>query len=599
MNWFKNMKLSKKMVISFLVVAILGSISGIVSVECMKSIDVQYSDALENYGFAQGDIGKEMLRLSKYQLAVRDIIGFTDAKNISSAQSTLQTAKSDYESSIEDVEKTLTTDEARSIFNEVESDYKAYIAKSEEIIAIGNTTEAAASARAQGLAASQLDPLYSEVYSDWQDLMAYKTQRGDDMSDDLTARSTTMVIISIVLIVLAVTLSILTGLGSSNMVSKPVVAAANRLALLAKGDFDSEVPKATCEDETGTLLNSMGDAVDALNRVISDIDYQLSSMGNGNLDVSSRDPEAYVGKLSQVRESISTLCASVNDALSQIDVAADQVNSGSDQVSSGAQALAQGATEQASSVEELAATINDISEHVKATAEHARVAKEENVHAHDEIQVCSSHMDDLVKAMDVINAKSNEVSKVIKAIEDISFQTNILALNAAVEAARAGAAGKGFSVVADEVRNLATKSSEAAKSTTILIEETLRAVADGNSLSGETEQSLRKVVADSEAILEAVSNISNATDEQATAVAQVTQGIDQISSVVQTNSATAEESAAASEELSSQATLLKELVGHFTLRKEGAFGHKAGASESYDSHTGHSDMGFSHSGDKY
>jgi len=402
--------------------------------------------------------------------------------------------------------------------------------------------------------------------------------------------------------VVAMVLSVLFGVILTNLIAKPMVGAANRLALLSQGDFDSPVPEAVSVDETGMLLHAMSEAVNNLNRVISDIEYQLSAMGSGNLDVSSRDPEAYVGKLSHIRDEISSLNANVNDALSQIDVAADQVNSGSEQVSSSAQALAQGATEQASSVEELAATINDISGHIKDTAEHAKVAMEENVHAHDEIGICSGYMESLVKAMEDIDTKSKEVSTVIKTIEDIAFQTNILALNAAVEAARAGAAGKGFAVVADEVRNLATKSSEAAKSTTLLIEETVKAVAEGTSLSSETEQSLQKVVQDSQNVLEAVTNISNATEEQSQAVAQVTVGIDQISSVVQTNSATAEESAAASEELSGQANLLKELVGHFTLRKDDGRGHMGALTGSQGSghySHGHYDVDLSHSGDKY
>ncbi len=255
----------------------------------------------------------------------------------------------------------------------------------------------------------------------------------------------------------------------------------------------------------------------------------------------------------------------MNDTLMQIDVSADQVNSGGEQVSSGAQALAQGATEQAASVQELAATINSIAEQVKTTAGHAQQAETDNRHAGEEIQVCSAHMNDLMTAMQVINDKSKEISKVVKTIEDTAFQTNILALNAAVEAARAGSAGKGFAVVADEVRNLATKSQEAAGSTTTLIDETVKAVQNGSQLSAETDESLRKVVTDSEKVLEAVSLISGATADQSDAIAQVTTGIDQISSVVQTNSATAEQSAAASEELSGQAQILKNLVNRFRL----------------------------------
>ena len=179
-------------------------------------------------------------------------------------------------------------------------------------------------------------------------------------------------------------------------------------------------------------------------------------------------------------------------------------------------------------------------------------------------------MADLMGAMKAIEVKSLEISKVIKTIEDIAFQTNILALNAAVEAARAGAAGKGFAVVADEVRNLATKSQEASKSTSALIEETVKAVNEGSRISVETDESLKEVVIRAQKVMDAVTRISQATDSQSKDVQQVSTGIDQISSVVQTNSSTAEQSAAASEELSGQASVLKDLVGRFTLRNEHA-----------------------------
>lgn len=171
----------------------------------------------------------------------------------------------------------------------------------------------------------------------------------------------------------------------------------------------------------------------------------------------------------------------------------------------------------------------------------------------------------MIRAMSEISESSGEIGKIIKTIEDIAFQTNILALNAAVEAARAGEAGKGFAVVADEVRNLASKSAEASKNTSNLIENSIRSVENGNRIADATAQSLLKAVQGTEEIIKVIGKISNASGEQAESINQVTLGVDQISSVVQTNSATAEESAAASEELSGQAQIMKDLVGKFRL----------------------------------
>ncbi len=382
---------------------------------------------------------------------------------------------------------------------------------------------------------------------------------------DFTGSTITSMIFTFILIMVALIAAFIIAWIISGRISKPISTSAVCLDALSHGNFEIEIPSFKTKDETSMLLFSTQELQTSLNTLIGDIDYLLGRFAEGEFTAKSQCPEAYVGGFSGILEAMRGLCHNLTGTIVEIDHSADNVSSGADQVSSSSQALAQGATEQASAVEELAATINEISDHVRQTAEHAKTAKEQNMRANDEIQSCSEHMGALVQAMEVINNKSNEVSKVIKTIEDIAFQTNILALNAAVEAARAGEAGKGFAVVADEVRNLANKSSDAAKSTTMLIGETVQAVSEGNALSDETAQSLRQVVENSEAVLEAVNQISSATEEQALAISQVTTGIDQISSVVQTNSATAEESAAASQELSGQANLLKNLVRKFTL----------------------------------
>lgn len=386
--------------------------------------------------------------------------------------------------------------------------------------------------------------------------------------ESAAALTRTATIVVVAIIVVSTALGIFLALYISNTITKPVTEMQQASQEVAAGNLDASITYES-QDALGQLADNLRGLTQTFRSIINDVDYQLSSMGNGNFAVQSQAPNVYVGQYSRLQQSITQLSAAMSDTLSQIDVSADQVNSGGEQVSSSAQALAQGATEQASSVEELAATIGEISSQVEATAGHARNARDENQQSADQIQVCSAHMADLMSAMRDIEEKSQEISKVIKTIEDIAFQTNILALNAAVEAARAGSAGKGFAVVADEVRNLATKSQEASASTATLIEDTVKAVKEGTRLSAETDEALREVVIRAEKVTGAVNLISEATASQTRDVQQVSTGIDQISSVVQTNSATAEESAAASEELSGQANLLKELIGRFTLRQGG------------------------------
>ena len=330
---------------------------------------------------------------------------------------------------------------------------------------------------------------------------------------------------------------------------------------MAAGDFGTQVTY-TSRDELGQMADAVRGFVETVGTIISDQDYMLGELGRGNLHVTSRARERYVGSFKQVLGSIERIRDQLNNVMVQI-------NQSADQVSSGAQALSQGATEQASSVQELAATISEISTQINQNAENAQQASQMANQVGAELTRGNEKVQEMNAAMNQIREKSKEIGKIIKTIEDIAFQTNILALNAAVEAARAGQAGKGFAVVADEVRNLASKSAEASKSTSVLIEDSVAAVENGSRIAEETAKTILTVVEGAEEIVTTIDKIAQASQQQADAVVQVTQGMDQISSVVQTNSATAEQSAAASEELSGQANMLKELVGQFTLEDTG------------------------------
>lgn len=336
-------------------------------------------------------------------------------------------------------------------------------------------------------------------------------------------------------------------------------------AQMAEGKLDIHLPYKS-DNECGHLAHSMREMSRTLQSYIESIDNRMYDFAKGNLD--THDTVVYQGDFVGIGESIDQAASAVSKTMAQIRDASEQVASGADQVASGANASSQGATQQASSVQELAATINEISSQVKENAESANYAHVQVQKVSDEMTASNQKMQDMIQAMQEITSSSNEIGKIIKTIEDIAFQTNILALNAAVEAARAGAAGKGFAVVADEVRNLASKSSEASKSTAELIERSLQAVQNGMMIADDTAQALSQTVEGANEVAQSIAKISSASNDQAVAITQITQGIDQISSVVQTSSATAEQSAAASEELSGQAVTLKRLVDGFRLRAE-------------------------------
>ena len=291
----------------------------------------------------------------------------------------------------------------------------------------------------------------------------------------------------------------------------------------------------------------------------------LSALGNGDFSVDSKAKELYVGEFAQLATSMYQIIDKLSSVLGQINQSADQVASGSDQVASGSQALSQGATEQASSVEELAATINEISNQVKSNAENAHNVNKLADDVGLKMTESNQQMQTMIEAMKEISSSSSEIGKIIKTIEDIAFQTNILALNAAVEAARAGEAGRGFSVVAEEVRRLATKTTGASKLTAELIEKNSDAVSDGMKAVNVTAQTLKASVEGARQVSHKMDKISETSVQQADAITQIRKSVELISEIVQGNSATSEESAAASEELSAQAQLLKELVEKFEL----------------------------------
>ena len=332
---------------------------------------------------------------------------------------------------------------------------------------------------------------------------------------------------------------------------------------LAQGKLDFQIDVKS-EDELGQLAGALNTSVKNLKLYISDISSVLDGIAQG--DLGKESSITYIGDFVQIQTAIATISQQLNQTLSQIHASANQVDSGANQVAVGAQSLAQGATEQASEVDNLLEMVERITEQINNNAETAASTNKEAEIVGGSITVCNDQMQEMAEAMDQINACSSEISKIIKTIEDIAFQTNILALNAAVEAARAGSAGKGFAVVADEVRNLAAKSAEAAKDTTALIEKTLRVVENGSVLTGRTQESLNSVVAGAENVTEDIRKISDASKEQELAINRIKDGITQISTVVQSNSATSEESAAASDELASQAQLLKRLIGSFKLK---------------------------------
>ncbi|KAF5091103.1 Methyl-accepting chemotaxis protein (MCP) signaling domain protein [anaerobic digester metagenome] len=347
---------------------------------------------------------------------------------------------------------------------------------------------------------------------------------------------------------------------------QPLTEAAEILDLLSTGNLKITMA-GEYKGDHAKIKKALNNTIVFLKRYVDEISETLEAMGQGSLN--QEITSEYLGDFLPIKISLNAINDKLSQTMQEINDAAGQVEMGARQISDGGQNLSQGTTEQASAIQELTASIEEVAGETKRNAMNANQANELAVRVRKNAEVGNDQMEKMVTAMDEISDSSNNISKIIKVIDDIAFQTNILALNAAVEAARAGQHGKGFAVVAEEVRTLAARSAEAAKETTGLIEGSIDKVEVGTRIADETAESLKEILNEIEQVTSLVGNIAQASNDQASEIAQITKGIEQVSQVVQTNSATAEESAAASEELSGQAEMLKQMVGAFELKRIG------------------------------
>lgn len=566
----KNMNVKdsirKRLNKSFAIISLVCSIGLVICGISLFAISSQYYNALTNYGFAQGDIGKAMTTFSETRSALRAVIGYDDESEINSEKKNYETKKKAFEGFMQDIESKMMTKAGKEAYQQAESALNGYWTKADAILQQGSTTDKIASSAAQNKEIDELGPMYDEIYASLKNIMDIKVAKGNSVQGTLNVVKYILIILTVLIIVFSVYMSTHLGRRISDNIEKPVEALAERLKRFAAGDLDSEFPESEIDDEIAYMNNVAKEMAADLNLIISDLSRLMDEMAAGNFKIKTDIEDKYVGKFVNLKDAIRNMNRKMDATLKSVDESSQQVTVGSENLAQSAQELAEGATEQAGAVEELQATIATLTEQIADTADNLQKTSDKAVDHAKNADVSKVEMHSLMEAMQRISDTSKKIENIISDIESIASQTNLLSLNAAIEAARAGEAGKGFAVVAEQIRMLADQSAQSAVDTRTLIEGALNEIEEGNTVAMKVAESMDSVVQGINDIADVSKQLSENSNVQIAAMREAEKGIDQISEVVQSNSAASEECSATSEELSAQAEAMNELISQFTLR---------------------------------
>lgn len=562
-----NMRIQKRLTTSFLIVAALLSVAGIIAAIASFIMGRQYASAMVSYGFAQGDVGKMMAEFSNLRSDTRAIIGYEDPETIQQIYADYQSVKAEFEDSMTKVGDGLVSEEAKKSFSQLEVAVDKYFQIEAEVQGLTDGG-GEGSAAAQQMAIEEMGPAYQEAYKCMEEIMDSKTTTGTKLNSRLSIVVYVVVAAVVLLVILGVIIAMNLGNKVAVGIAKPTIELADRFDKFSKGDLESDFPVYDRPDEVGDMMKSGREMSRVLCGVIQDLDQALEKLAGGDWTATSEHPDLFIGDLASIAQGMDKTIQKMNEALHSIRDVSEQVSVGASGLAEAAQSLAEGATDQAGAVEELQATIANITEAVNHTAEKTKESYDQAQEYSEKADASRSEMEKLMEVMGRINETSQQIGNIISEIEDIASQTNLLSLNASIEAARAGEAGKGFAVVADQIGKLADQSGKSAVDTRRLIEGILQEIEDGNNVVNHAAGSIAEVVEGVNQIAGTVSGLAQISSEQAESMGQVEIGINQISEIVQSNSAAAQELSATSEEMLAQAETMTNLEKQFTLKEE-------------------------------
>jgi methyl-accepting chemotaxis protein len=556
----KNLKITPKLIVSFLIVAAFSLIIGIVGIVASSIISNSASQMYDEPVIAINAVSVIRGRFNNIRVNLLRLARDSgDAAAVNESYNHIKDYQKDIEDAIATYESTVTDWDSEVAFKDFEKNYESYMSIIEPVKTAADTQDSEA---VYAIINQHLDES-DTIVADIEDVAAYNVQIAKDL--DTTADNVTLIatLIQIAAIIIAVIAAIGIAISTAHQIANPIKQL-NKVAIQAGTtgnlDFPAEDVALTKSYAAGKdeIAESIGNFAHFMDTIIGYMG-ELAKVANKDLTVKLKP----LSDKDTVANSINKMSSELSALIKTIQNTTVEVNTSTLQLAEASQTMAEGTTEQAASIEELSASIADVAEKTKANSVMSRQAADISEGIKESAEKGNEQMTEMTKAVGEINVASQDISKVIKVIDDIAFQTNILALNAAVEAARAGEAGKGFAVVADEVRNLASKSAAAAKETSALIENSMKKAELGAKIADETAESLSGIVKGVNDATQIFESIASSSEEQNMSIEQINIGISQVSEVIQRNSAITEETAASSEELSAQSRNLSDIIAVF------------------------------------